>query len=76
MLEIPSALELECLSDSELLERIIVATQVIKDSKTLYGDDSDEQQMYRALQTDSQRRKATAATLIVDTKADAESSGS
>ena len=74
MLEIPSALELESLSDSELLERITAITKIIKDSETLYGDDSDEQRLYRALQTDSQRRKATAATLIVDTEADAESS--
>ena len=74
MLEIPSALELESLSDSELLERITVITKIIKDSETLYGDDSNEQKLYRALQTDSQRRKATAATLIVDTEADAESS--
>ena len=74
MLEIPSALELESLSDSELSERITAATEAIKTAKTPYGDDSDEQRLYRALQTDSQRRKATAATLIVDAKADAESS--
>ena len=63
MLELPSALELEILSDDELAERIAAATQAIKMGKTLYGDDSDEQQLYRSLETDLKRRQATAATL-------------
>ncbi len=58
MPELPSALELESLSDSELADRIDAALIVIKDSKTLHGDDSDQQQLYRALITDQSRRKA------------------
>ena len=66
MLTLPSALELESLSDSELTERIATATQAIKEGNSLYGDDSDEQQLYRALETDQKRRRATAATLAQD----------
>ena len=60
MTELPSALELESLSDSELAARIDEALMAIKSSKTLHGDDSDQQQLYRALITDQSRRKATA----------------
>lgn len=64
MPELPSALELESLSDSELDDRISAALSVIKDSKTLHGDDSDQQQLYRALITDQSRRKATVVNEI------------
>ncbi|MEP6989024.1 MAG: hypothetical protein ABI970_25705 [Chloroflexota bacterium] len=62
MLVLPSALELESLSDHELMERITIATTAIKAAQTPYGDDSDEQQLYRALITDHNRREAVAAT--------------
>jgi len=61
MPELPSALELESLSDNDLADRITEALKVIKESKTLHGDDSDQQQLYRALITDQSRRKATVA---------------
>ena len=70
MLVLPSALELESLSDNELIERITAATKTIKESFTHYGDDSDEQQLYRALVTDQNRRKATAATIAHDAQMD------
>ena len=62
MLVLPSALELEGLSDNELMERITAATEAIKTAKVPYGDDSDEQQLYRSLITDHNRREAVAAT--------------
>lgn len=62
MLVLPTALELESLSDLELMERITAATTAIKAALTPYGDNSDEQQLYRALITDHNRREAVAAT--------------
>ncbi len=62
MLTLPSALELESLSDSELMVMITAATQAIKEAKTPYGDDSDEQQLYRSLIGDQNRRLVTVAT--------------
>jgi hypothetical protein len=55
-LRLPSALELEVLSDVELNTWIATAIDAIKESHTLYGDDSDQQQLYRALETDLKRR--------------------
>lgn len=69
MLELPSALELESLSDSELADRISAVLIVIKASKTLRGDDSDQQQLYRALETDQSRRKAVATNAAKTTSA-------
>ena len=59
-MELPSALELEVLSDSELNAWIEKAIDAIKATHTLLGDDSDQQQLYRALETDQSRRKAMA----------------
>ena len=59
-LKLPSALELEVLSDSELNTWIAAAIDTIKASYTLHGDDSDQQQLYRALETDQKRRNAMA----------------
>ena len=70
MLNLPSALELESLSDTELMDKITAATKAIKEGFTLYGDDSDEQQLYRSLITDQNRRKATAATIAHDEQMD------
>ena len=58
-MELPSALELESLSDNELTARITAALIAIKETNTQHGDDSDEQRLYRALVTDQSRRKAT-----------------
>ena len=66
MLDLPSALELESLSDSELMDRITAATKALKEAFTLYGDDSDEQQLYRSLITDQNRRKANANNPQID----------
>ena len=66
MLDLPSALELESLSDNELMERISAAINAIKEAFTLYGDDSDEQQLYRSLITDQNRRKANADNPQID----------
>jgi hypothetical protein len=66
MLDLPSALELESLSDSELMERITAATKAIKEASTIYGDDSDEQRLYRSLITDQNRRKANANNPQID----------
>ena len=59
-MELPSALQLEALSDNELNTWIATAIDAIKASYTLYGDDSDQQQLYRALETDQKRRNAMA----------------
>ena len=61
-MELPSALELESLSDTELGEQINAALIAIKETNTLHGDDSYEQRLYRALETDRNRRKVTIAT--------------
>ena len=57
-MELPSALQLEVLSDSELNAWIAKAIDAIKSTHSLRGDDSDQQQLYRALETDQNRRKA------------------
>jgi hypothetical protein len=59
-LELPSALELEALSDSELEERINLALSAINALETVRGDDSYEQRLFRALETDQSRRHAMA----------------
>ncbi len=61
-MELPSALELESLSDSELAKRISAALIAIKETNTVHGDDSYEQRLYRALETDHNRRKVTIAS--------------
>jgi hypothetical protein len=57
-MELPSALQLEALSDSELNAWIATAIDAIKATHSLRGDDSDQQRLYRALETDQSRRKA------------------
>jgi hypothetical protein len=57
-MELPSALELETLSNTELNAWIGKAIDAIKETHTLRGDDSDQQRLYRALETDQSRRHA------------------
>lgn len=61
-MELPSALELESLSDSELIDRITAVKTLITENQSSYGDESDEQRLYRALETDLARRTATRVT--------------
>jgi len=59
-MELPSALELEVLSDSELNAWIAIAIDAIESTHTLRDDDSNQQRLYRALETDQKRRNAMA----------------
>ena len=62
MLELPSALELESLSDDELKSRIDDVIEAIKETDSIKGDESYEQRLYRALETELSRRRVTAKT--------------
>ena len=62
MLELPSALELEALSDSDLDTRIAEALKTAKEADTIHRDNSYEQRLCKALETEQSRRKVTAET--------------
>ncbi|MEP6989128.1 MAG: hypothetical protein ABI970_26230 [Chloroflexota bacterium] len=62
----PSALELEILSDSELMDKIAEAFQAIKNSDTTFGDNSPEQKLYRSLEIERTRRKVAAKAAPTD----------
>lgn len=61
-MELPSALTLQSLSDSELADKITAAVKAINETHTVHGDDSDEQRLLRSLEADLARRKVTTAT--------------
>ncbi len=62
MTELPSSLELESLSESELISRIAQVSEVIKGKNSLRGDESFEQKLVMALETEQSRRRVTLAT--------------
>ena len=59
MTEFPSALDLEFLSDSELLHKISKVISIIKVKQTTQDDDRDEQDFYQELETERARRQPT-----------------
>ncbi|MEP6984277.1 MAG: hypothetical protein ABI970_01670 [Chloroflexota bacterium] len=65
MLELPSALELEALSDSELETRIAEALKAAKEADTIHRDNSYEQRLCKALETELSRRQVTAETKAI-----------
>jgi hypothetical protein len=62
VLEIPLALELEALSNSELNHRIAEAFKTTKETTNTHGDNSYQQKLFRTLSTEVSRRKVTAKT--------------
>lgn len=64
-MELPSALTLQSLSDSELADKITAAVKAINETHTVNGDESDEQRLLRSLEADLARRKVTTATRAV-----------
>ena len=57
MTEFPSALDLEFLSDSELLDKIAEVMTVIDQKKGIQEDDSDEQELLEELESEQVRRQ-------------------
>ena len=55
MLDLPSALELEMLSDNELSDKISKLLNAISETKSM--SDSYSHQLYRILQEEHERRK-------------------
>jgi hypothetical protein len=62
MVEFPSALDLEFLSDSELMDKIAEVITVIEQKKTMQEDDQDEQDFLEELETEQIRRQQKPST--------------
>jgi hypothetical protein len=56
MIELPFGLEIEFLSDSELMDKITEVLEIIKMKKSMQDDDQDEQELYEELETERIRR--------------------
>jgi hypothetical protein len=61
MTEYPSALELEFLSDSELLHKLSEVIGIIKVKQNTQDDDRDEQDFYQELEAERVRRQLPSA---------------
>ena len=57
MIELPFGVEIEFLSDSELMDKITEVLEVIKMKKSMQDDDQDEQELYEELETERIRRQ-------------------
>ena len=57
MTEFPSALDLEFLSDSELMDKIAEVMTVIDQKKGIQEDDRDEQELLEELEAEQVRRQ-------------------
>ena len=57
MTEFPSALDLEYLSDSELMDKIAEVMTVIDQKKGIQEDDRDEQELLEELEAEQVRRQ-------------------
>jgi hypothetical protein len=57
MVHFPSVLELELLSDRELMDKQIDVLQVLNEKAGIHEDASDEQEFYEALKTERLRRQ-------------------
>ena len=57
MLDLPSALELEMLSDNELSDKISKLLNAISETKSMSDRDSYSQHLYHILQAEHERRK-------------------
>ena len=60
MTEIPSALDMEFLSDAELMDKIAEVITVIEEKKSAQEDDSDEQDYLEELEAEHIRRQLKA----------------
>jgi len=58
MIELPFGLEIEFLSDSELMDKITEVLEVINMKKSMQDDDQDEQELYEELETERIRRQS------------------
>lgn len=58
MVHFPSVLELELLSDRELMDKQIDVLQVLNEKAGIHEDASDEQEFYEALKTERHRRQS------------------
>jgi len=56
-MELPFGLEIEFLSDNELIDKITEVLQVIEVKKRTHDDDRDEQELYQELETERLRRQ-------------------
>jgi hypothetical protein len=61
MVELPFGLEVEFLSDNELMDNITRVLQVIKMKKSTQDDDRDERELYQELETERIRRQSIAS---------------
>ena len=57
MTEIPSALDMEFLSDAELMDKIAEVITLIEEKKSAQEDDSDEQDYLEELEAEHVRRQ-------------------
>ena len=57
MFNLLSALELEALSDIELLDMILKLSKAISETKSMQDKESAAQKLYRSLEAEHERRK-------------------
>ena len=57
MFNLLSALELEALSDIELLDMILKLSKAISETKSMQDEESAGQKLYRSLEAEHERRK-------------------
>ena len=57
MSEFPSALDVEFLSDDDLMEKITEIITVIEEKKSIQEDDQDEQEILEELEAEHVRRQ-------------------
>ena len=57
MFNLLSALELEALSDIELLDMILKLSKAISETKSMQDKESAAQRLYRSLEVERERRK-------------------
>jgi len=60
MFNLLSALELEALSDIELLDMILKLSKAISETKSMQEKDSAAQRLYHSLEAERERRKGKA----------------
>ena len=60
MTEFPSALDVEFLSDDELMDKIAEVITVIEEKKSIQEDDQDEQDILEELEAEHVRRQLQA----------------
>jgi len=59
MLHLPSTLEIELLSYTELMDLTLKVTQILNEKNGIHDDTRDEQELYEALKTERARRDST-----------------